>query len=358
MHILFFRCKEKAGETSFPTKKKTHENHISQHCLIREDHDKSIFVASLDKSATLGLKETLTFGDSADVPDDSKQIKQADALLNKNSKPDFLSEETPFKEIICTQVSDQNDARLGLHSVITKGSRVPVEGENAENFLMDESAVTASFEILNTSNSFYLENNKMYSKEATNPIVDSLENSPKSEIYRNTVQCEETKRLSPESSHPCTFSLGQFQDSSDYFTMHADQNAFDQTYMLERKKENLFLKFNQKKDCRSSPIHEFVVLDIPYGEQGGQSFESRLTCSESSMASSPISQPLSPSSKLLFCETVDGSCTNCTEARYSPTSTYVGTALGETTLGSELKPIDIPPEVFKSRSRKLLRLNR
>lgn len=47
--------------------------------------------------------------------------------------------------------------------------------------------------------------------------------------------------------------------------------------------------------------------------------------------------------------------TDCTEARYSPTSTYVGTLHGDSsTWGSEVKPVEIPPEVFQSRDRKLL----
>jgi len=51
----------------------------------------------------------------------------------------------------------------------------------------------------------------------------------------------------------------------------------------------------------------------------------------------------------------DEETTDCPEARYSPTSTYVGTFHGDSsTWGSEVKPVEIPPEVFHSRDRKLL----
>lgn len=257
----------------------------------------------------------LTIIESAHASNDNLEIKE-DVLKSSTSTKNTNSEYLTFQKSICAPPFDNDKKMQVVQSMPLKRSLFPREGENEieESNVLNLCAAVESFEILNTSTTFSYELKKTCIEEELCPKMAELSIlQGNDEFCQKVDQYEKTEQRLPESLEPSNISLSQFQDSSAFFKMHTVPGMLT----------------------------------------------SRIIDSETSRDCSPVSQSqqLSPSNEIFLCETVDGSYTNCTEARYSPTSTYVGTAVAESTVGSELRPIELPPEIFNSRSRRLLRLN-
>jgi hypothetical protein len=257
----------------------------------------------------------LTIIESAHASNDNLEIKE-DVLKISNSRKNTNYEYLPLQDSFFATSFDQDIKTQEVQYLPYKRSSFPREGEIEieESKVLNVCAAAESFEILNTSTTFSCEQKKPCNKEELCPKMDELSILQTNDEFRQKMdQFEKTEQLLPELLQPSNISLSQFQDLSAFSKMHS-------------------------------------VPGIP---------PTRIIYSETSRDCSPASQAqqFSPSNEILLCETVDGSYTNCTEARYSPTSTYVGTAVAEATVGSQLRPIELPPEIFNSRSRRLLRLN-
>lgn len=293
-------------------KKSQHSDFAPVNILKQSENDDSCSLFTWRKSTLSDLSNI----DSEPISNDKIGIKE-DLVNISYSRKNIDLEYLPLRDIILPESFDHDRKTQQLQTMTSKRFMLPQEGENEieeRKVPRNASEARASFEILNTSTTFSNELNKTCSREELYPKMDALPILQGDDGFSNREnQCEEKELRLPESLEPSDFPLRQFQDLSAFSKMHA--------------------------------IHGMPPT--------------RITCSDSSIGCSPVSQSqqFSPSNEILLCETVDESYTNCTEARYSPTSTYVGTAVGESTVGSELRPIDLPPEVFNSRSRRLLRLN-
>ena len=199
--------------------------------------------------------------------------------------------------------------------------------------------------------------------------------SPASYADKILIQSETPELLPSEATfHPVIVSNHDPQMMMSDTAVQVDEATADSSVLGERRV--LFKgKINNDEshpsvdeECQISPDHKFhtistVTTESPCIEKVHSSNDQK-TCDESIRANFtscqtqfPCWNDKPPVSHLDLDEIymLDMEDANCTEARFSPSSTFVGTTFGDSSLNSELQPIHIPPEVFQSRSRQLLK---